>query len=48
MQTFCHKHGIRPYQPTYRFLRGDAAKQEQARQELAALKKGRKTANSCC
>src|SRR5439155_19420057 len=23
MQLFCHKHNIRPYRPSYRFLRGD-------------------------
>jgi transposase len=27
MQVFCHKHGIRPYRPTYRLLRGDPAQQ---------------------
>ncbi len=41
MQAFGHKHGIRPYRPTYRFLRGDPVKQAAARDELAALKKGR-------
>jgi transposase len=40
MQVFCHRHGIRPYRPTYRFLRGDPQKQATARDELAALKKG--------
>ncbi len=39
MQRFCHRHDIRPYRPTYRFLRGDPLKQAQARAELAALKK---------
>ena len=48
MQAFCHKHGIRPYRPTYRFLRGDPAKQATARADLAALKKGRMAANSSC
>jgi transposase len=38
MRSFCQRHGIRPYRPTYRFLRGDAGKQEQARQELSVLK----------
>lgn len=41
MQAFGRKHGIRPYRPTYRFLRGDAVKQAAARDDLAALKKGR-------
>ena len=39
MQRFCSKIDIRPYRPTYRFLRGDAAKQEAAKEDLAALKK---------
>ena len=38
-QVFCHKHDIRPYRPTYRFLRGDPIKQAAAREDLAALKK---------
>lgn len=45
MQAFCRKHEVRPYRPTYRFLRGDPAKQAGARLELAALKKGRKAAS---
>jgi transposase len=39
MQRFCSKIGVRPYRPTYRFLRADAARQEAARQDLADLKK---------
>jgi len=39
MQRFCSKIDIRPYRPTYRFLRGDAAKQERAKEDLAGLKK---------
>jgi transposase len=39
MRTFCHRHGVRPYRPTYRDLRGDAERQEAARQELEGLKK---------
>jgi transposase len=46
MQVFCHKHSIRPYRPTYRFLRGEPAKQATAREDLAALKKKRRSANS--
>jgi transposase len=38
MRQFCHRHDIKPYRPTYRFLRGDEQKQQQARQELAELK----------
>jgi transposase len=48
LQAFGAKHGIRPYRPTYRFLRGDPAKQATAREELAALKKKPKPANSRC
>ena len=45
MQAFCARHGIRPYRPGYRFLRGDPAKQQTAAAELAALKKGRREAS---
>ena len=48
VQRLCAKLGIRPYRPTYRFLRGDPAKQEKARQELAELKRGPKRQSSCC
>lgn len=48
MHRFCSKIGIRPYRPTYRYLRGDPDKQAKARQDLAALKKGRSQANWCC
>jgi transposase len=48
LQVFGVRHGIRPYRPTYRFLRGDPAKQAKAKDEIAALKKGRKPGNSCC
>jgi len=48
LQAFGAKHGIRPYRPTYKYLRGDATKQQTARAEIADLKKGRKPANSCC
>jgi transposase len=39
MQRFCQKLEIRAYRPTYRFLRGDPAKQAKAREESAGLKK---------
>jgi len=48
LQAFGARHGIRPYRPTYRFLRGDPAQQQAARDEVAELKKGPKPANSCC
>jgi len=47
MQVFCHRHDIRPYRPTYRFLRGDPVQQAAAREDLAALKKKPRRANSC-
>jgi transposase len=45
---FCRKVGIRLYRPTYRYLRGDPVKQAQARQDIDALKKKRRQANSSC
>jgi len=39
MQRFCAKIDIRPYRPTYRFLRADPAKQEKAKEDLADFKK---------
>lgn len=48
MQVFCSRNDIRPYRPTYRFLRGDPVKQAVAREDLAALKKKRRPANSSC
>ena len=48
VQRFCAKIGIRPYRPTYRYLRGDPAKQQKARGDLAELKGGPKGTNSCC
>ena len=39
MREFCQRHAIRPYRPTYHYLRGDPQKQQAAREELAALKK---------
>jgi transposase len=46
MGRFCRKLGIRVYRPTYRYLRGDAAKQAQAKLDLADLKKKPKRAKS--
>ena len=48
LQVFGARHGIRPYRPTYRFLRGDPVKQAKAREEIADLKKGRRRATSSC
>jgi transposase len=48
MHRFCRKLEIRPYRPTYRYLRGNPDKQAQAREDIAALKRGRSLATSCC
>ena len=48
LQAFGARHGIRPYRPTYRLLRGDPAKQAKARGEIADLKRGRRRASSSC
>jgi transposase len=37
MQRFCREHGIRPYRPTYRHLRGDPVKQAEAVVDLTDL-----------
>jgi transposase len=42
VQRFCARIGVRPYRPSYRFLRADPAKQATARRELAGLKKSRR------
>ena len=48
LQAFGARHGIRPYRPSYRYLRGDPAAQQQSREEVAELKKGRRPATSSC
>jgi transposase len=48
LQAFGSKHGVRPYRPTYKFLRGDPVKQQKAREEIADLKKGLRPGNSSC
>jgi transposase len=39
LREFCHRYQIRPYRPTYRYLRSDPLRQAQALGELAELKK---------
>jgi transposase len=39
MREFCQRQQIRPYRPTYRYLRGDAHRQAVAQEELQELKK---------
>jgi transposase len=48
MHRFCSRIGVRPYRPTYRYLRGDPEKQAQAKEDIADLKKKRRRANSSC
>jgi transposase len=48
VHRFCAKVGIRPYRPTYRYLRGDPAKQARAKEDLAGLKKKRRPVTSSC
>jgi transposase len=48
VQRFCSRLGIRLYRPTYRYLRGDPAKQAETRADLAGLGKGRRPVNSSC
>jgi hypothetical protein len=39
MRVYCTKHGVRPYRPTYRYLKADPARQSAAQQDLQAFKK---------
>jgi transposase len=39
MRVFCQRHDMRPYRPTYRYLRGNPEKQQAAQAELSTLKK---------
>ena len=48
VQRLCRTLDIRLYRPTYRHLRGDPAKQDKAREDLAALKRGPKRTSWCC
>jgi transposase len=48
VHRFCSRIGIRPYRPTYRYLRGDPDEQARARQDTADLKKKRRRASSSC
>src|SRR2546423_1378233 len=42
MHRFCRKIDIRPYRPTYRYLRGDKDRQAEAREGLDGLERGRR------
>lgn len=39
MREFCRRHQIRPYRPTYRYLRGDPQRQAETKKELEDTKK---------
>jgi transposase len=41
MRMFCQRHGVRPYRPTYRYLKANPAQQEIACHDLEGLKKSR-------
>jgi len=45
MREFCQRHQIRPYRPTYHYLRGNPQRQAVAKAELAELKKRPKPGN---
>jgi transposase len=45
---FCRKLGIRLYRPGYHYERGNPEQQAQAREDVAALKKKRRSGRSCC
>jgi transposase len=47
MRDFCQRHDIRPYRPTYHYLRGDPEEQRAAQEALAAVKKKRKPGRVC-
>ena len=47
MRDFCQRYDMRPYRPTYRYLRGDPEEQRVAQEELVALKKKRKPGRVC-
>jgi transposase len=46
MRRFCQRHDIRPYRPSYRYLRGHPVKRARARRALRALKRGPGEASS--
>jgi transposase len=48
VQRLCRKIDVRLYRPTYRYLRGDPAKQQKTREDLAKLKRGPKRLSSSC
>ena len=47
MRDFCQRHDIRPYRPTYHYVRGDPEGQRVAQEELTVLKKKRRPGRVC-
>jgi transposase len=41
MRTFCQRHGVRPYRPTYQYLKAQPDQQVRAGHDLQLLKKSR-------
>lgn len=48
VQRFCRRIDMRIYRLTYRYLRGDPAKQPKVQEDLTERKRGPKQMNSCC
>jgi transposase len=48
MREFCHRQQIRPYRPTYRYLRGDPERQGATKAELEDTKKKPKRGSVSC
>lgn len=48
MRDFCQRYQIRPYRPTYRYLRGNPQRQAAAKEELAILKKRPSLESASC
>lgn len=48
MRDFCQRHQIRPYRPTYRYLRGDAQRQAATKAELGEMKKKPRQGRAFC
>jgi transposase len=48
MRTFCQRHGVRPYRPTYQYLKANPAQQEIARHDLEVLNKKPRRVNWSC
>ena len=47
MRDFCQRHDIRPYRPTYRYVRGAPEEQRVAQEDLVALTKKPRPGRGC-